>query len=161
MGSAIDDLTTVDSIASGDIIPIYDRSAGDDRGISYSNLVTALQSSLASLLQTGIDEYSIQYSSPSATGFSVTATDGGDDNTNIWLILTPAAGYATGTIKMPAVADIVNKQQVLVTCSQAVTTLTVDGNGATGIVGAPTTIAANGYFTMKYDSTNDTWRRVG
>lgn len=98
-----------------------------------------------------------QYAAPSATGFSVSITDGDD---SIWLILTPGAGYAAGTIVLPALANCVDKQEILVNCTQAVTTLTITGNGAT-VTGAPTTLAANAFFTLRFDAVVDVWYRVG
>jgi hypothetical protein len=99
-----------------------------------------------------------QYASPSATGFNVQITDG---SASIHLILTPLAGYAAGTITLPAVGNVVDKQEVLVNCTQAVTTLTVAGNGAVAVTGEPSTLAANDFFRLKYDATMQTWYRVG
>lgn len=98
-----------------------------------------------------------QYSAPSATGFSVQVTDGSD---NIHLILTPGAGYAAGTIVMPLLANCVDGQEVLINCTQAVTTLTITGNGST-VTGAPTTLAANAFFRLRFDDVTNTWYRVG
>lgn len=129
---------------------------GQDYGFLAADLLTWLQASL-----TLPSSYTTQYAAPSATGFSVTITDGSGDNTNVHLILTPVAGYGAGTIVLPPVASCVDKQQVLVNCTQAVTTLTVSGNGATAVTGAPTTLAANAFFTLKYDAPTSTWYRVG
>lgn len=98
-----------------------------------------------------------QHSSP-ATGFSVTVTDGDDDSEDVHLILTPAATLAAGTIVLPA--SPVDKEIVTVTSTETVTTLTIDGGLAT-LSGEPTTITAEGYFSMKYDSSTSTWYRVG
>jgi hypothetical protein len=78
----------------------------------------------------------------------------------VWLILTPVAGYAAGTITLPLSTNVVNKQEILVNCTQAVTTLTINGNGAT-VTGAPTTLAANAFFRLRYDGVTGTWYRVG
>jgi hypothetical protein len=47
-----------------------------------------------------------------------------------------------------------------VNTTQAVTALTVAGNGAT-VNGAPTTLAANGFFRIRFDAVLDVWYRVG
>lgn len=99
-----------------------------------------------------------QYSSPSATGFSVSITS---DDSDRHLILTPLAGYANGTIVLPLASTCRDGQTLLVNCTQAVTTLTITLNGAAGAVGAPTTLAANAFFTLKYDSPSTNWYRVG
>lgn len=151
-------LTQTDSIASGDLVVLYKTSSGDYRGLPISDLLTYLNANLAA---TGFADYVTQYSAPSATGFSVTITDGDEDDGNVHLILTPVAGYAAGAIVLPAVADCVDKQEVLVNCTQSVTTLTVSANGATAVTGAPTGLAANDFFRLKYDAPTSTWYRVG
>lgn len=98
-----------------------------------------------------------QYSAPSATGFTATITD---DSDSVWLILTPVAGYAAGTITLPSTGNSAHGQEVLVNCTQAVTTLTVDGNGST-VTGEPATLAANDFFRLRFDSVTSTWYRVG
>jgi hypothetical protein len=47
-----------------------------------------------------------------------------------------------------------------VTSSQILTALTVGGAGTT-VNGAPTTLAANGFFEMAYSATLNAWYRVG
>jgi len=149
----INQLSAVDALAAGDQIAVYDTSNGDARKASLSVLSTYIQSTLT----TGIS-YITQYAAPSATGFSVQITDG---SANIHLILTPVAGYATGTIVLPTNSLVVDKQEVLVNCTQAVTTLTIDGNGATAITGEPSALSANDFFRLKYDLVTKTWYRVG
>lgn len=149
----INQLSAVDSLASGDQLAVYDTSNGDARKASLLTLLTFLQSNLT----TGIS-YTTQYVAPSVTGFSVQITDG---SANIHLILTPVAGYATGTIVLPTNSLVVDKQEVLVNCTQAVTTLTIDGNGATAVTGEPAALSANDFFRLKYDLTTKTWYRVG
>ena len=98
-----------------------------------------------------------QYSSPLA-GASITITDGDDGDLDVHLIITPAGTIATGTIVMPAAPS--DKQVVIVNTTQEITTLTLDGNGNT-IVGGLTTMLANAYFRLKYDTVNSIWYRVG
>lgn len=153
----INQLTRASEVSAGDLVPLFSTDNGDARAAAMSVLLAYMQ---ANLVFSTLLDYVTQYSAPSATGFSVTLTDGADDNTNIHLILTPLAGYAAGTIVLPVSTGIVDKQEVLVNCTQAVTTLTVSGNGAT-VTGAPTTLAANAFFRLKYDEILSTWYRVG
>ena len=44
---------------------------------------------------------------------------------------------------------------------QIFTAFVVDGNGATAVTGAPTTLAANAYFKLCYDLATSTWYRIG
>ena len=152
----INELTATDTVVSSDQVPVYVASNGDARKASMSVIQAFMQDNLT--FSTSGISYITQYASPSATGFSVPITDASD---NIHLILTPAAGYATGTIVLPAVGNVIDKQEVLVNCTQAVTTLTVDGNGAVAVTGEPAALAANDFFRLKYDATMSAWYRVG
>lgn len=96
------------------------------------------------------------YSAPSATGFTTTVPDTDD---NYWVILTPVAGYANGTIVLPAAATAADQQTVQVNCTQAVTTLAITSTGGT-VTGAPTTLAANAFFTLRFDAVTSTWYRT-
>lgn len=152
----INQLSAVDTLQSSDQLAVYDASNGDARKASISTLQTYMQNNLT-FTESGIS-YTTQYAAPSATGFSVQITD---DSDNTHLILTPVAGYAAGTIVLPAVGNVIDKQEVLVNCTQAVTTLTIDGNGAVAVTGEPSALAANDFFRLKYDITVQTWYRVG
>ena len=97
------------------------------------------------------------YSAPSATGFTTTIPDTDD---NYWLILTPAAGYAAGTIVLPSATAARDQQTVQVNCTQAVTTLTVTSSGGT-VTGEPASLSANDFFSLRFDGVTSTWFRVG
>jgi hypothetical protein len=60
---------------------------------------------------------------------------------------------------LPASTTAADKQTINVNCTQSVTTLTINGNGAT-VTGAPTTLAANAFFTLRFDAVTSTWYRV-
>lgn len=148
-------LGTTENIQSSDKMLIWSDGNGDSRKTSLQLLTSYLQDALTF---PSAADFTTQRAAPSATGFSVAITDGSDD---IHLILTPVAGYATGTITLPAVANAVDKQEVLVNSTQAVTTLTINGNGAGAVTGEPSTLAANDFFKLKYDLGTLTWYRVG
>jgi len=148
----INQLSSTDEVQPGDQVPIYSAANGDARKASLSLLKTFFQEGI-----TAADDKITQYAAPSATAFSVQINNDAD---SVWLVLTPTAGFAAGTLVLPAVANCVDRQEVLVNCTQAVTTLTVSGNGAT-VTGAPTTLAANGFFRLRFDTITDTWYRVG
>jgi len=95
-----------------------------------------------------------QYEAPSANAFSVSL----EDVTNtIWLILTPTGTFAAGAIVMPAAP--VDQQTVTVNCTQIVSALTISGNGNT-VTGGPTALAANGFFSLRFDAVTGTWYRI-
>lgn len=148
----INQLASVDQVQSSDQVPIYSSNNGDARKASLSLLKTFFQEGV-----TAADDKVTQYSAPSATGFSVQISD---DSDSVWLVLTPTAGFAAGILVLPAVANCVDRQEVLVNCTQAVTTLTVSGNGST-VTGAPTALTANAFFRLRFDAVTSTWYRVG
>lgn len=144
----INQLTAVDAVVAGDQITVWSVNNGGARKAAASVLLAYIQDNLVFPA-----EFAKQYSAPSATGFSVTVNDG-----NTWLILTPVAGYAAGTVVLSSSAA--DGDEVLCNCTQAVTTLTVSGNGYT-VTGAPTTLAANDFFRLRFESVTGTWYRVG
>lgn len=139
--------------SSASQIPFFDTGNGVDRRMSVSDLATLIQS----LLTSGGGMVT-QYAAPNATGFSVTVSPP-TDGAAVWLLMTPAAGYAAGTVVLPASA--VDGQEVLVSCTQAVTALTVNGNGAAAVYGAPAALAANDFFRLRYDGVLTSWFRIG
>lgn len=148
----INQLAAVGQVQSGDQVPIYSGANGDARKASLSLLKTFFQEGI-----TAADDKITQYAAPNATGFSVQINN---DAGSVWLVLTPTAGFAAGALVLPAVANCVDRQEILVNCTQVVTTLTVSGNGST-VAGAPTTLAANGFFRLRFDAVLKTWYRVG
>lgn len=156
----INKLSALDQLAAGDNLPIFDTSNGDARKVSISVLLAYMQDNLTFPTVTGVPQFSTQYASPSSSGFSVTIAPPTAGN-NVHLILTPTAGYAAGTIVLPAVAAVVDKQEVLVNSTQQVTTLTVNGNGAVAVTGEPVSLGADDFFRLKYDIISQTWYRVG
>jgi hypothetical protein len=143
--SEINKLTSIDTVAAGDSFPVYSNDNGDARRITTANLLRYLQNNLS------VNRLVTQYAAPTATGFSVTIAQ-----SNTHLILTPDAGYAAGTIVLPATP--VDRDEVLITSTQAVTTITFSGGT---VIGAPTGIAANGFARYKFDSLLSRWYRIG
>lgn len=159
--SQINQLSSITTFQGGDQLPVYAAANGDARRGSITLLQDYMQQNLTFTNTDYFTDYTKQYSAPAATAFNVTITDGSNDNTNVWLILTPLAGYAAGTITLPPAAGCADKQEVLVNCTQAVTALTVAANGAAAVIGAPTGLAANAFFRLKYDLATTNWYRVG
>lgn len=141
----INELAAVDEISDGDQLVIWSTENGDTRRAPAGVVKSYMVGTVAGMVT--------QYAAPSATGFSVAVT-GADD---VWLIITPSAGYAAGTIVLPAAP--VDRQLVQVACSQAVAALTV--SAADTVRGAPTALAANGFFSMRFDDVTNVWVRVG
>lgn len=138
----------VQSVISSTQFPVWDSVNGVEGRASAQQVADFVNSLIG-----GASGVSTQYASPNATGFSVSVKN----SFNNWLLLTPLAGYAAGTLVLPD--SPVNLQQVTVSCTQSVTTLTVSGNGKT-VNGAPTTLAANATFSLRYDGLNQSWYRI-
>lgn len=148
-------LSRTDSITAGDLIVLWKTCDGDFRALPMPTFLEYLNSNLT-LANSG--QFTTQYAAPSSSGFSISITNTG---ANIHLILTPTAGFAAGTLVLPPVADAVDKQEILVNCTQQITTLTIDGNGATAVTGEPGSMGADDFFRLKFDSLTSTWYRVG
>jgi hypothetical protein len=157
---SINKLDGTDSIGSGDSFAIDKRSAGGDRKIPYDDVKDQLAEDILEDVDHK-DAFVKQYSTPT-TGATITVTDGSDDDSNIWLIITPSGALADLEIKLPAIASVVDLQEILVICTKAITSLTFDANGATSVIGAPSSLSANESFKLKMDilSTNKTWYNI-
>lgn len=150
MSIEINRLNSIDTLEGGDQLAVWDTSNGDTRKASASVLLSYMQANL-----NFTNSYITQYSAPSATAFNVAIASA---TSSTHLILTTTAGFAAGTITLPA--GPVDKQELLVNCTQAVTTLTIDG-GSNTVTGAPASLSANDFFRLKYDAVTDVWYRVG
>lgn len=137
-----------------DLVLTFSSNNSDTRKLSLSALAAYIQTYLSAPGQ-----YIKQYFAPNATGFSVTISPV-SQGASVWLLMTPLAGYAAGTVTLPLNTTLQDGQTFRVTSTQAVTTLTVAGNGAT-VNGAPTTLAANAFFELSYDKVNNSYYRVG
>lgn len=141
------------SATLADQLPFNSVNNGEDSKTSLNQILELFQAQLTA--GTGLVT---QYFAPNATGWAATVlpiTQGG----SIWLLITPAAGYAAGTITLPAQASCVDGQEVLATCTQAVTALTVAGNGSV-VNGAPTALTANQAFRLRFDGIAKAWYRI-
>ena len=148
--STIQQLNTDTAPSLSDLIPIWSTNNGDSRKISLTTLQSLLVPTVTS------SEKITQYYSPTVTAFSVQVTN---SSRSVWLILSPTAVFANGTIILPALANIVDKQEITIFTTQAVTALTVNTNGATAL-GIPSVLAQNGYFTIKFDAVMSIWYRI-
>lgn len=151
--TTINKLSEIDALTAGDLLAIFATSDGQARKAAISTLQKFMQDNL----NFGVAAFTSQFAAPSSTGFSIQINDDAKDT---HLILTPTATFAAGTIVLPKFTVAVDKQQVLVNSTQIVTALTIDGNGAT-VTGEPSTLAANDFFTLKFEKATNVWYRVG
>lgn len=147
----IDRLTRTDTVSAGDVIPVYVQNQGDARGAAISLLTTYILDQIVF----PVDDFAFvtQRSGPSTNGFSVQVTNSA---INTHLILTPTGSFAAGTIVLPASTSAIGNQEILVNTTQAVTALTLNGNGAS-VIGAPAGLGVNESFLLKYDAPTLNW----
>lgn len=151
MSQAINNLNTATPTTASQI-PFYDPASGQDRRMSVSALLALLVGTASGLVT--------QYASPNASGYNMLVQPPVQGQ-SMWLLITPLAGYAAMTITLPPGSD---GQEVLVSCTQAVTTLTVTGAtvgaSAQPVNGAPATLTANTAFRLRFDGVAKSWYRA-
>jgi hypothetical protein len=154
----INQLNSVDTPSGSDLLPIYSQANGDARKISLTNFLNWIQNNISFPNSNPAPQLQTQYATPSSSGSTVQVTD---SSASTWLIATPTAAFAALTIKLPAVGNCIDKQEVLVNCTKQVTTLTVDGNGAGAVTGEPASLGADDFFRLRFDILTHSWYRVG
>jgi len=138
-----------------DLALIWDAANSDWRLTTITAIVAL---STTDTTEGFLKEPLTQYAAPAATAFTILVND---DDEDVHLILTPAAAYATGAITLPATGTVRDKQRITVNCTKQVTAFSINANGATGVYGTPSSLAADDFFVMKYDVTLNSWYRVG
>lgn len=147
----INQLSSVQTVSSGDQIPVYTPSNGDARRMSVSALLTYFQQSFASpTLATNLYV--------PATGFNQTVPTPVAQQQ--WMLLQPAGTLATGTITFPLNTGVADGTEVLITSSQQITTFALAANGASAIYGAVTSLAAGGFVRYRFYQPTNSWYRI-
>lgn len=146
-------LSNTDRIGPCDSVVIWSGDNGDFRGVPVDLLIEKIQESIKKVDYPPIN---IQHFNPNAN-FTL---DIENHEVGTYLILNPSISITTGAIKLPERYDVTDGQVLLVACAQQVNNFSVDGNNAL-VIGAPNTLAAHGFFKLKYDKLSNTWYRVG
>lgn len=146
----INQLSSVDTVSSGDLIAVYVPNNGDARKMSINTLLNYFQNTFAS------PDVFTQLATP-GTGFNLAVTNSGN---NGWILLQPAGTLASGTVTLPLNTVAADGQEITVTTTQQITAFTLAGNGATAVYGAPTTLSAEDFFKMRFYKPTNSWYRV-
>lgn len=147
----INQLPLMVTLSGGDQLPIYSPNNGDARRTPLSALLAYFQTTFAApTLATNL------YTP--GTGFNITAPT--PVSQQQWMLLQPAGTLADGTITLPLNTGVPDGMELLVTSTQVVTTFTLALNGAAAAFGAPTTLAANGFFRMRFYQATNSWYRI-
>jgi hypothetical protein len=148
----INQLAGLSQVSGGDLLPIYVPNNGDARKVSVSQLLAYFQTVFAA------PTVSTNLYTPGA-GFNITVPTPVSEQQ--WMLLQPAGTLATGTITLPLNTGTPDGTQLLVTTTQIITAFTLALNGAAAAFGAPTTLAANAFFTMRFYQATNSWYRIG
>ena len=147
----INQLPTASVLTGGDLLPIYSSQNGDARKLSLSALISFFQTTFTNTTF-------IENRNTPGDGFSIELVQ---DGQYAWLKLFPTTALATGTIILPATNVAADGQEILVTTTLQIASFTVNGNGASAVYGAPTVLAAEDSFKLKYDLLTTSWFKVG
>lgn len=147
----INQLPVLNTISSGDQLPVYSPNNGDARRTSIGSLLTFFQQTFASpTLSTNLYV--------PATGFNITVpTPVSNDQ---WMLLQPAGTLAAGTITLPLNTGVPDGTTVLITTTQEITSLTLALNGASAIFGGVTYLAAGTATAIRFYQPTNSWYQI-
>jgi hypothetical protein len=147
----INQLPVLNTISSGDQLPVYSPNNGDARRTSIGSLLTFFQQSFAS------PTVSTNLYTP-GTGFNITAPTPVSEQQ--WMLLQPAGTLASGTITLPLNTGVPDGTQLLITTTQKITAFTLALNGAAAGYAFPTTLEAGAAFTARYYQATNSWYNI-
>ena len=147
----INQLPLLAQVSPGDQVPIYSPNNGDARRLPISALLAYFQQTFASpTLATNV------YTP--GTGFNLAVPTPVAQQQ--WMLIQPAGTLATGTVTLPLNTGTPDGTEVLITTTQQITAFTLGQNGAANIYGAPSTLAAEDFFRMRFVQATNSWYRI-
>jgi hypothetical protein len=147
----INQLPLLTQVSAGDQLPVYSPNNGDARRLPMSALLDYFQQQFAA------PTVAVNLYTPS-TGFNIAAPTPVSEQQ--WILLQPAGTLASGTVTLPLNTSTPDGTEILVTTTQIITTFAVGLNGATAAFGAPTTLAANAFFRLRFYQPTNSWYRI-
>lgn len=147
----INQLPVLNTISSGDQLPVYSPNNGDARRISIGNLLTFFQQSFAS------PTLAVNLFVP-GNGFNITVPTPVSEQQ--WMLLQPAGTLATGTITLPLNTGVPDGTTVLITSTQEISALTIALNGASAIYGAVTALGAGCAAVYRFYQPTNSWYNI-
>jgi hypothetical protein len=147
----INQLSSISQVSGANQIPVYDQNNGDARKMSVSALLQYFQATFAA------PTVATNLFTP-GTGFNVAVPTPVSEQQ--WMIIQPAGTLATGTITLPLNTATPDGTEVLVTTTQQITAFTLALNGAANGYGAPSTLAAQDFFRMRFYQATNSWYRI-
>ena len=147
----INQLPVLNTISSGDQLPVYSPNNGDARRTSIGSLLTFFQQSFAS------PTLSVNLFVP-GTGFNITVPTPVSEQQ--WMLLQPTGTLATGTITLPLNTGVPDGTEVLITSTQNITALTISLNGASAVFGNVVTLSAGGAVRYRFYQATNSWYAI-
>ena len=147
----INQLPVLNTISSGDQLPVYSPNNGDARRTSIGNLLTFFQQSFAS------PTLAVNLFVP-GNGFNITVPTPVAEQQ--WMLLQPAGTLATGTITLPLNTGVPDGTTVLITSTQEISSLTIALNGASAIYGAVTSLGAGCAAVYRFYQPTNSWYNI-
>jgi hypothetical protein len=147
----INQLPVLNTISSGDQLPVYSPNNGDARRTSIGSLLTFFQQSFAS------PTLAVNLFVP-GSGFNITVpTPVSNDQ---WMLLQPAGTLASGTITLPLNTGVPDGTTVLITTTQEITSLTIALNGASAIFGTVSFLGAGTATALRFYQPTNSWYQI-
>ena len=147
----INQLPVLNTISSGDQLPVYSPNNGDARRTSIGSLLTFFQQSFAS------PTVAVNLYVP-GSGFNITVPT--PVSQQQWMLLQPAGTLATGTITLPLNTGVPDGTEILITTTQEINSLSIALNGATAVYGAVTSLAAGAATAIRFYQPTNSWYQI-
>lgn len=147
----INQLPLLNTVSTGDQIPVYTPNNGDARRMPINALLQLFQQQFAA------PTLSTQFATP-GTGFNVAVQT--PVSQQQWLLIQPAGTLAAGTVTLPLNTQTPDGTELLITTTQQITSFTLALNGAAAAYGAPSTLSAEDFFRMRYYANTNSWYRI-
>lgn len=147
----INQLPLLNTVSTGDQIPVYTPNNGDARRMPINALLQLFQQQFAA------PTLSTQFATP-GTGFNVAVQT--PVSQQQWLLIQPAGTLAAGTVTLPLNTQTPDGTEVLITTTQQITSFTLALNGAAAAYGAPSTLSAEDFFRVRYYANTNSWYRI-
>lgn len=136
---------TAGDTSGSDLLRVWSQQYGGEVALSLYETMTWLE-------QNGSwSALAAQYETPT-TGQTVTV-----DGLNTWVLITPLATLATLTIALPNIDNAKHGDEVLISTTQTLVSLSITIANATAIFGAPTTLSAGASLRLKYNAGAFSW----
>jgi len=153
----INQLTAVDAVIASDQVPLYSSDNGDARKASISVITKYINDKYVP--KSGLIT---QFYTPPGNAFIAIMNDSPD---SVFFIISLATPLTSGTLRLPSISSLVDKQEVLLVATDAVG-LTVDPNGANGVLaGINPPVVVNfstyGFIKFRFEASSRYWFRVG